>query len=359
MLRKGVNPSKSRPSKMQAIILAAGKSTRTYPLTLTRPKTLLKTANKTIIEHNLESMADFVEEVIIVVGYKKEMIMDFLGNKFRKIRIKYVVQKEQLGTSHALLMAEKLIKGRFLLMNGDDVFPKNGIRECVKKRNAILTAKVKNPENFGVIVAKNGIIADFVEKPKEFVSDLVNAGLYVLDENIFSCIRNTKISERGELELPDAIKLLSKSEKIHCIKTRDWLPIGYPWDLLYADLKLRKWKNSIGKNSKITGKAVNSSVGNDCTIKGTVKDSIIMDNSIVEKDSIVEHSVIGENVHFSGTAKSGKNIELSVNGKSIRVPVIGAIIGDNCKIRNVEIKQGCRINPGKIIADKKIERDVK
>src|SRR3990172_5867805 len=117
MLRKGVNPSKLSPSKMQAIILAAGKSTRTYPLTLTRPKTLLKTANKTIIEHNLESMADFVDEAIIVVGYKKEMIKDFLGDKFRKIKIKYVVQKEQLGTSHALLMAEKLIKGRFLLMN--------------------------------------------------------------------------------------------------------------------------------------------------------------------------------------------------------------------------------------------------
>ena len=78
---------------MQAVILAAGKSTRTYPLTLTRPKPLLKVANKTIIEHNLEQLSGLVDEVIIVVGYKSEMIKDFLNDKFGKIKIKHQLAK--------------------------------------------------------------------------------------------------------------------------------------------------------------------------------------------------------------------------------------------------------------------------
>ena len=63
---------------MQAVILAAGKSTRTYPLTLTKPKPLLKVAGKTIIEHNLEQLVGLVDEVFVVIGYKAEMIKEYL-----------------------------------------------------------------------------------------------------------------------------------------------------------------------------------------------------------------------------------------------------------------------------------------
>ena len=66
---------------MQAVILAAGKSTRTYPLTLTRPKPLLKIANKTLLEHNLGNLNNVVDEVIVVVGYKKHLIKKCIGNR--------------------------------------------------------------------------------------------------------------------------------------------------------------------------------------------------------------------------------------------------------------------------------------
>lgn len=310
---------------MQAVILAAGKSTRMYPLTLTRPKPLLKVANKTLLEYNLGSLNGIVDEVILVVGYKKNMIKKFIGNKYKNLRIKYVDQKQQLGTSHAVSLVESHIKDRFLLLMGDDIYPKDDINECAKYRYSILTTKVKNPQNFGVIIQKNKILVDLVEKPKKFISNLISIALYSLDKGIFDYIKKIKKSKRNEFELPDAIKLLSKKQKIHCINSKKWLPIVYPSDLLKADKIIRKNKNIAGRNSRVYGKVTNSSIGNNCLIKGTVKNSIIMDHTLINKNSIVKDSIIGEHVYLSGKA-------------------LKAIIADNVDARNVILK-GCKILP--------------
>ena len=145
---------------MQAVILAAGKSTRTYPLTLTKPKPLLKVANKTLLEHNLDNLNNIVEEIIIIVGYKKKLIKNCIGNKYKNLKIKYVEQKQQLGTAHAVSMVENHIKNKFILMAGDDIYSKDDIKNCLKYQYSILIAKAKNPQNFGVIVQKNGILVD-------------------------------------------------------------------------------------------------------------------------------------------------------------------------------------------------------
>lgn len=343
---------------MQAVILAAGKSTRTYPLTLTKPKPLLKVANKTLLEHNLDNLNNIVEEVIIIVGYKKNLIKNYIGNKYKNLKIKYVEQKQQLGTAHAVSMVENHIKNKFILMAGDDIYSKDDIKNCLKYQYSVLIAKAKNPQNFGVIVQKNGILADFIEKPKKFISDLINTSLYVLDREIFKCIKQIKKSERNEFELPDAIKLLSKNEKVHCIPSKQWLPIGYQWDLLTADKILRGNGNIIGKNSKVYGIVINSTIGNNCTIKGTVKNSIIFDKTIIDKDSTVEDSIIGENAYFKGKIITKNNIHTIVNTKKIKVGKLGAIVGDNCKLVDVVINAGCKVSPGKFIKNKNIEHDV-
>jgi len=343
---------------MQAVILAAGKSTRTYPLTITRPKPLLKVANKMLLEHNLDNLRDIVSEVIIIVGYKKELIINHIGQKYKHLAIRYVEQKQQLGTAHALSIIEPYIKGRFVLMMGDDIYSRKDIMKCSKYNYSILAVKVKNPENFGVIIEKNGILLDIVEKPKKFISDLASAALYTFDRKIFRWIKKIKKSQRSEFEIPDAIKLLSKSEKVHAIKSKNWLPIAYPWDLLRADKILRKNNNNIGKNSAIYGKIKNSSIGSSCIIKGQVKDSIIMDNSIIDDGSIVESSIIGESVYFKGTINAQNNGYSIVKGKKIKAGKIGAIISDNCKLTNVNIKAGCKIGPNIKIKNKNIIADL-
>ena len=119
---------------MQAIILAAGKSTRAYPLTLTRPKPLLKIANKTLLEHNLDNLNDIVDEVIIVIGYKKNLIKKHIGSKYKNLKVKYVVQKQQLGTGNALLMVEKHIKNNFISLYGDDVYSREDFENVIKNK---------------------------------------------------------------------------------------------------------------------------------------------------------------------------------------------------------------------------------
>ena len=98
---------------MQAVILAAGSSTRTYPLTLTRPKPLLKVANKAVLAYNLEALKGIAEEMIIVVSYKKDMIKDFVKKNYPNLNIRFIEQKKPLGTGHAVSILRNKIKDRF------------------------------------------------------------------------------------------------------------------------------------------------------------------------------------------------------------------------------------------------------
>lgn len=332
---------------MKAIILCAGSSTRTYPLTLTRPKPLLKIANKPLLAYNLEKLEGFIDEAILVVGYKKEMIKEHFGNRFNSIKIRYIEQKEQSGTGNALMQAKDITKGRFFVLMGDDLYPENGIKQCKSYRYSVLASKAENPENFGVYVVENSFVKNLVEKPKTFISNLANTGLYVLDEKIFEMLENLKKTERGEYELTDAVRIFAENFPVRCITTKEWIPIGYPWDLLNADQKIRGKKNSIGKKTIIKGIVINSSIGNNCTIKGIVKNSLIMDNAIIDEDSVVEDSIIGENVYFNGIIKSGENLTKEINGKQILIKKFGAAIGDNVNAGNIQILPGTLICPGK------------
>ena len=337
--------------KMQAVILAAGKSTRTYPLTITRPKPLLKVANKTLLEWNFNALDGLVEEVILVVGHKKDMIVDFVNkikNKY-KFKVKFVEQKEQLGTGHAVLTVESFIKEKFLLLMGDNIHSKIDIKNCLKCKKSVLVKKMENPELFGVVAQNKDILTEIIEKPKFFVSDLINCAMYVFDKKIFSLLKKIKKSNRGEYEIVDVIKHLAIEEDIYCVKSKEWFPIGYPWDLFEADKHYRNKKNSIGKNSKINGEVIYSSIGNNCIIDGVVKNSIIMDGVTIEKNSVIEDSVIGNDVYFGGQILSEENVKSVVMGKQVVVKKLGAVLGDNVVANDVVINPGCKIWPNKEI----------
>ncbi|MBD3203604.1 NTP transferase domain-containing protein [Candidatus Woesearchaeota archaeon] len=361
---------------MQAVILAAGKSTRTYPLTKTRPKPLLKAANKTIIEHNLSQLDGIVDEAVIVVNYLSDQIKEKIGDKFENIDIKYIKQKEPLGTGHAVMSAKNMLKDKFIVMNGDDFFSNEDIKRCTEHEFCVLVKKVSNPENFGVIVQKNNILKKIVEKPKIRISDLANTGLYVFTKEIFK--KKLTKSKRGEYEITDYLKYLVEAKKVNVKTVEDyWFPIVYPWDLLGANSffikNIKETKNLgliednttimgniiVGKNTKILngvyieGNIVigenckigpncylrrNTAIGNNCHIGQAVeiKNSIIMDNSNVPHLSYIGDSVIGEKVNLgAGTITANlrhdnKNVKSMVKKKLVDTKrrKLGAIIAD-------------------------------
>ena len=379
---------------IQAVIMAAGKSTRTWPLTLTKPKPLLKVMNKEIIKHNLDALQGLVSEVIIIVGFKKEMIIEEIGHKYGKLKIRYAEQKRQLGTGHALKYVEKLIKGKFIVMGGDDIFSKKDIKACLRHKYAVLGCKVEDPGRFGVFVVKGKEVKKVVEKPKKFVSGIANAGLYVFDKSVFKF--KLRKSQRGEYEIVDYINALIKKERVVCenVKGR-WLSVGYPWDLIEAnsvlvsemknDIKGKVEKNVIVKGKLKAGKGTkilsgtyikgnviigencligpncylrgNTSIGNGCHIGQAVeiKNSIIMDNAKVPHLSYIGDSVIGENSNLgAGTITANlkhdnKNVRSVVKGKIVDTGrrKFGTIIADDVHTGiNTTIYPGRKIWPG-------------
>ncbi|MDV5120860.1 MAG: sugar phosphate nucleotidyltransferase [Candidatus Scalindua sp.] len=379
---------------IQAVIMAAGKSTRTWPLTLTKPKPLLKVMNKEIIKHNLDALQGLVGEVIIIVGFKKEMIIEEIGHKYGKLKIRYAEQKTQLGTGHALKYVEKLIKGKFIVMGGDDIFSKKDIKACLRHKYAVLGCKVEDPGRFGVFVVKGKEVKKVVEKPKKLVSDIANAGLYVFDKSVFKF--KLRKSQRGEYEIIDYINALIKKERVVCenVKGR-WLSVGYPWDLIEAnsvlvsemknDIKGKVEKNVIVKGKLKAGKGTkilsgtyikgnviigencligpncylrgNTSIGNGCHIGQAVeiKNSIIMDNAKVPHLSYIGDSVIGKNSNLgAGTITANlkhdnENVRSVVKGKIVDTGrrKLGTIIADDVHTGiNTTIYPGRKIWPG-------------
>lgn len=297
---------------MQAIILAAGKSTRTQPLTVNTPKVLLPIANKPLIEHNLDPLVGLVDEVIIVVGFMKEKIIEHLKDEYKGIKIKYVEQIKQLGTGDAVHCCKPLIKDKFILLMGDDIYHKDDIKQCLKYKYSVLVQKVKNPERFGVfIVDKDNYVKDLIEKPKEFVSDLANCALYVLDKKVLDI--ELKKSARGEYEITDAVLQVSKKEKVKCVEVANyWLSIGYAWHLLDANKEiLERMKKSV--------------------IKGTIEDGAVIKGNVF----VDEGCLIKSGAYIEGPAMFGKD---SVIGPNCYIRA-ATTIGAKCKVGNaVEIK---------------------
>ena len=381
---------------MQAVILCAGKSTRTHPLTVAKPKPLLKIANKTLLEHNLDALAGSVSEVILVIGFLGEMIKKKIGSKYNGIRIKYVLQKSQLGTGHAMMQAKKHLKQRFVALMGDNVYHKDDIKRCLKHNYCILGTPVDNPENFGVLNVKNKKLVYIEEKPKKPKSFLINTGLYVLDKTVLNY--KPKKTKRSEYELPDMLNALCKKEMVNVEEVKVyWLPIGYPWDLLDANeailsgMKTGKklgtietratikgnvviGKNTIVKNGAyIEGPVVigeNCSIGPNCYIRKytsignncKVGNAVEVKNSVIEDDTSIGHlsyvgdSVIGEGVNLgAGTITANLKHDNTHVHSIVKEEIIssgrrkfGAIIGDGAHTGiNTSIYPGRKLWPAK------------
>ncbi len=146
--------------------------------------------------------------------------------------VKYVEQKEPLGTANAIKQVKGLVSGSFLVTMGDSLIESEEFKGLSKLRNAIATFKVRNSSQYGVAESKDGFIVGLEEKPAVPKSDMINAGAYVFDGEIFDAIDKSGKSVRGEYEITDSIKiLLHEGKKFSVYVLKRWEDLGKPADI--------------------------------------------------------------------------------------------------------------------------------
>jgi len=321
---------------MKAVILCAGKATRMHPLTLTRPKALIPIANKPLLSHILDELkevndakiAEKIDEAILVVGYKKDMIRHVFKNNHNGLKLAYVEQKEQLGTGHAFMQAKDALKNedKFLVLNGDDLYFSEDIKKLFGYDNAALTVKVNDPEKFGVYAydKKTRLAQQIVEKPEQFIADTANIGCYIFSKRVFD-IRIEK-SQRGEYEITDYVKKLIEKKDFYCIEAKRWLPIGYPWHILDANKFMIENMAAETKEGKIEG-----TVENNVTIKGCIfvgKNTVIKSGTYIEGPAVIgDDCVIGPNTYLRPATAIGNNCKIG-----FEVEIKNSVIFDNTNV---------------------------
>ncbi|TET65801.1 glucose-1-phosphate thymidylyltransferase [Candidatus Bathyarchaeota archaeon] len=377
---------------MKAVVLAAGEGVRLQPVTLTRPKHLIKVGGKPILEHCLKALkACRVSEILIVVHFMADAIHNYLGDgeKFG-LKIKYIEQKKVLGTGNAVSVAEPFVEDDFLLVYGDLLFTADAVKKVIglhKKENPAITmavVPVEKPEDYGIIDLDESNVKRIIEKPirKEAPTNLANAGIYVFSTEIFEKVRETSASARGEWEITDAISLLLRDGKLVLaarVSREDWFDVGRPWDLLKANRwALTRMKHKaygqiengahligpvtvaetarIRSGAYVEGPALideESDIGPNCYIRPytsigkkvrignacEIKNSIIMDNTHIGHLSYIGDCVIGEKCNLgAGTVTANYRLDAGTVKMLVKNKVVdsrrrklGVILGDNVK----------------------------
>lgn len=334
---------------MQAVIMAAGKSTRTWPLTLTRPKPLLPVMGKALLEHQLKSLEGYVDEVIVIVGFLGDMIRESFGAQFGSIRLVYVEQKEQRGTGHAVLQTAEAVKGPFLVLNGDDLYDPADLRLLASRPNAALAQEVDDPERFGIFdIDENNRVLSLIEKPENPPSNLANMGAYSFTPEIFTRLEKVQPSPRGEIELTDAVHATAVEDSFHVIHTQGYyLSIGYPWHLLEANsywlehfLEARQ-EGEVSPLAEINGTV---HIG-----KGTViRPGVVIDGPVY----IGENNVLGPNCWIRPYTTIGNNCLIG-QGTEIKASVVmdGVFACHRNYIGDSVVGEGCNLGAGTTTAN--------
>jgi len=197
-------------------VLCAGYGKRLYPYTEKYQKTMIPLHGKPMLEYILNGLiyAGF-QDIIIVVGYRKEQIIDYFQNgKKWGVNIEYIEQKELNGTGGALLLCkDSIANNNFFLTWGDILVPYEVYKKVYdihrkEKYDFILVANYTKDPHLGAAVFCDDIICkNIVEKPPKGTSrsNLNNCGVFIFSKEIFEVLKNLKPSERGEIEIPKAL----------------------------------------------------------------------------------------------------------------------------------------------------------
>lgn len=340
---------------IQAVILTAGEGTRLRPLTVSRVKGMIPIANKPILEHVVNALAkNNIRNITMVVGYKKERIMAYFedGTDF-DVKIQYVEQKKQLGTTHALACAQDLIKNRFLVLPGDNIIAPEGISNLIEKNKSdasVLVTHSDTPSKYGVVGLTGDKVKHLIEKPEitgdlltkgvpsifslalwehqeTSISNIISTGIYLFQPKIFKQI--DQLMAEQKYDLTDLVHhMLLEDMYIKAIKTKTWADAVYPWDLLEMNaVALQNVK--MAKSGKIEHGAI---------IRPPVE--------------VGQDTIIRSNSYIMGPVKIGSGCEIGPNTCIMPSTSIGNNVTINpfTEIRHSIVMDDCRIGSSSTIS---------
>ncbi len=391
---------------MKAVVLAAGEGTRMRPLTANLPKPLLPVAGKPFLRHTLEALRDAgVRDVTILIGWHGHRVRESFGRgEDFGLSISYEEQVQRLGTAHAVGSLRAHVNGSFLSINGDVVVSGEALKAMVAHYRKVsgpvmALAKVPDPRAFGVVELEDGRIVGLEEKPGRPTSNLINAGVYILEPDIFPLIDKTPKSTRGEYEITDTIRMLIASQSMYGFHLPgEWIDVGRPWDLLRANAALLKSMKGetrgdvdagativgevlveegahVRRGSYVEGPAIigpGAEIGPNCYLRPStavgpkakvgnaceVKNSILMAATHVPHQNYVGDSILGERCNLgAGTKVANLRLDegsVRVLWRGVEVDTglrkLGVIMGDDVKVGiNASIDPGTIIGEGAFI----------
>ncbi len=327
---------------MKAILLVGGEGTRLRPLTLDTPKQMLEVAGIPMLERVVSRLAYFgVTEVVLSLGYRPDVFLSAYPDGFiHDVKLTYAVEPEPLDTAGAIRFAarESRIDDTMIVVNGDVLsdIPVDHLLELHRSRGGLATialVPVKDPSAFGVVPTDaNGKVTAFIEKPAPGTAptNFINAGTYVIDPAVLDMIdpdRRVSIEKEIFPLLVESGQLFAKGYGCY------WIDAGTPNTFLEASLDIVSGKFS----SPLPESFESDDQGNwSCphsVIEGQVLPfSYIGHNAHVATGSVVEESVVSDDVYVGEEARIKRSVILAGARVHASAIVTNSIIGHNAVI---------------------------
>ncbi len=320
---------------MKAIIPAAGRGTRLYPHTHTKPKAMVRLAGRPILGHILMNLADTkIDEVVIVVGGgMREQITEYAHAEFGdRFELTFVEQASPEGLGHSVYQAEAVVGDEPVLIALGDMLFESGYASFLQAYDdindpdgAIGVKRVDEPRHYGVVEVADGRIVDMVEKPVDPPSDLAISGVYIIEETaalfdaLGEMIANDRRGAGDEFQLTDALgRLVDDGLALYTFDVEEWYDCGRPKTLLEANRVLLSRLETdtpvdtgdsvfvppvdVGEEVEVDGSVVGPhvSVDDGAEIANSIlRDSIVGVDATV-RDANIHESIVGDNADIHG-----------------------------------------------------------
>jgi bifunctional UDP-N-acetylglucosamine pyrophosphorylase/glucosamine-1-phosphate N-acetyltransferase len=339
---------------MQAVILAAGESSRFWPLSAQRHKCLFRVKGRPLIGYTLESLAEADVEEAIIVQSPGRGVERGIDTERYDLAVSFVVQEEPKGMGHALDQARPLLEEDFFVLTPYRANAEEFIEEMVAKKRdtmadaVLLSKQTEKPWKYGILEMEDDRAVSLVEKPDEGEAPSRSrvVGMYLLSEEFFTCLDSVDVEE---YQYEKALDVYMEGADVRVVSTtEDASSIKYPWDLfavvreLYEDME-----RDISPEAEIAESAV---IDGDVVIEANVK---VYEHAVIRGPCYLgEGAVVGNNAlvrnhtDVDEMCVIGANSEVRGSLLQAETHVHKSFVGDCILGRN------CRVGAGTVFANR-------